>query len=104
MNVDHADWRSFDKGDLKNLPPLRRFARDNGFKYYYTGRPCSKGHATARYTGSANCVICHSIKEKERNKKTETTFASKSKPMDSVKFMGIVISKKLSSGKSSYYR
>ena len=38
-------------------------AKLNGDLYYFTGKPCSKGHVAQRYTSSKGCVACNS----ERN-------------------------------------
>ena len=97
MNVDHADWRSFDKEDLKNLPSVRRQSIDKDLKYYFTGKPCKKGHITARYTMSATCVICHSEREKSRTKKSTKKLAKKEQKINPTTVMGIVINRPLSS-------
>ena len=38
-------------------------AKINGDKYYFTGKPCPKGHIAYRYTSSKSCMTCSS----ERN-------------------------------------
>lgn len=29
-----------------------------GFRFYFTGKPCRKGHVAARYTNSGACIDC----------------------------------------------
>lgn len=36
----------------------REDAESQGLKRYYTGKPCRRGHAGERYTGSRKCVEC----------------------------------------------
>ena len=36
----------------------RRFAAQNGAKYYFTGRPCARGHVSLRQTTSGACIPC----------------------------------------------
>lgn len=33
-------------------------ARLHGDLYYYTGKPCKRGHVDLRYASSGNCVVC----------------------------------------------
>lgn len=28
-------------------------------KFYYTGKPCTRGHITLRRTSTGHCIICH---------------------------------------------
>jgi len=30
-----------------------------GARFFYTGRPCTRGHDCLRYTSTGNCVECH---------------------------------------------
>lgn len=39
----------------------RKFAKENGLKRYFTGRPCKHGHICERMTGNSGCVECHRI-------------------------------------------
>ena len=39
-------------------------ARAIGYKRYFTGKPCKRGHVSERYTNSKHCIQCL----KERNK------------------------------------
>lgn len=55
---------------VMGLPKSARDARSAGEKFYFTGKPCSKGHISKRYTISQYCVQCS--KEKyERNSQSE---------------------------------
>lgn len=36
----------------------RRAAAEAGLKRYYTGKPCSKGHNSQRFTSTGACVKC----------------------------------------------
>lgn len=38
----------------------RRAAVDAGLKRYYTGKPCSKGHDSQRFTSTGACIKCAS--------------------------------------------
>jgi acyl-CoA reductase-like NAD-dependent aldehyde dehydrogenase len=33
-----------------------------GLKYYFTDRPCKRGHLSEKYVSSSNCVACTSIR------------------------------------------
>jgi hypothetical protein len=44
--------------DLSDLPKSKPDAERVGATYFYTGRPCSKGHLAARYTKGGNCSYC----------------------------------------------
>lgn len=37
-------------------------AKLNGDMYYFTGKPCSKGHVARRYTSSKSCTECHTAR------------------------------------------
>jgi len=39
-------------------PPTRREAIALRVRQYFTGKPCRKGHISARYTLTALCVQC----------------------------------------------
>lgn len=45
---------------MKNIeyPESQMRAKATGFKFYYTGKPCKKGHLSLKYTSSANCIKC----------------------------------------------
>lgn len=40
----------------------RRIAAQDGSKYYFTGKPCGKGHIALRYTSGFSCVVCSSLR------------------------------------------
>lgn len=48
--------------DLIKYPATAARAKELGFEFYFTGKPCLRGHVSARYTSSGNCVNC--IEEK----------------------------------------
>jgi len=44
--------------NLGTLPRTRKEAEALGSKYYFTGKPCKRGHADVRYASSAGCKSC----------------------------------------------
>lgn len=42
-----------------NLPSTMREARKLGYKRYYTGKPCKRGHVTERLSNNGYCLECH---------------------------------------------
>ena len=44
--------------DLSTLPRTRKEAQELGSKYYFTGKPCNKGHLAAKYTSARKCLAC----------------------------------------------
>lgn len=49
-------------------------ARELGELYYFTGKRCSKGHLSLRYSSSGNCVDCFDVKKLS----VETNFRGRS--------------------------
>ena len=45
-------------------------ARKNGWKWYYTGKPCKRGHVAPRLASSGRCGVCHKM-QKANFRKTE---------------------------------
>jgi hypothetical protein len=43
---------------MVQTPKELREARKKKLTFYFTGKPCPKGHIANRYTGSSKCVIC----------------------------------------------
>ncbi len=41
-------------------------AKRRGLKYYFTGRPCKRGHVSKRTAKGASCMQCACVREKER--------------------------------------
>jgi hypothetical protein len=39
-------------------PMTREAARRRGLRFYYTGKPCRRGHMAKRWTSNTNCVEC----------------------------------------------
>jgi hypothetical protein len=37
-------------------------AKRHGYKHYFTGRPCKKGHISKRYTSTRQCFDCQHIR------------------------------------------
>lgn len=46
------------------LPQSLKEARDLGSKYYFTGRPCKRGHITKRYTSTQTCSECEQTRSR----------------------------------------
>jgi 5-methylcytosine-specific restriction endonuclease McrA len=44
-----------------SLPRTKTEAKALGLKYYFTGKPCSRGHIAARYVSSWGCTECSRI-------------------------------------------
>lgn len=36
----------------------REKARDHGLKFYFTGKPCKRGHTCERYVSNGKCKVC----------------------------------------------
>ncbi len=47
------------KGNIVN--PNRQKAKEAGEIYYFSGRPCKRGHFTKRRTSTGSCQECHNI-------------------------------------------
>jgi hypothetical protein len=45
-------------GDVNALPRSAKEALANGVKYYFTGKPCSRGHVDQRRADNNNCTVC----------------------------------------------
>lgn len=48
------------------LPQERAKAIAEGKTRYYTGRPCKHGHVAERNTSGGSCVVCCSIRQKDK--------------------------------------
>jgi len=60
-----------DSTPLTYYPSTRKEAKQGGYKYYFTGKPCKQGHISVRQRGGA-CVQCNNNnadawKEKNRD-------------------------------------
>jgi len=63
----------FSKKDLAMLPSTAKEAKENGVKYYFTGKACPQGHVVARHTASYGCVTCQrDARKKQRLKGGES--------------------------------
>lgn len=49
----------------KKIILSRRLTKGAGFPFYYTGKPCIRGHFAERYTKTGHCVQC----VRDRNRK-----------------------------------
>lgn len=49
-----------------HLCPTPSLAREKGDSFYFTGKPCIKGHVVPRRTVNASCVECQRLKARER--------------------------------------
>lgn len=47
----------------------RKEAKENGLKYYFTGKPCQYGHISNRYVSSKKCVYCNKLESSAYSKK-----------------------------------
>lgn len=53
---------------LKNglLPRSRREAIDQNEPIYFNGKPCRRGHVSARYAAGNKCIVCQTNANRER--------------------------------------
>lgn len=42
-------------------------AREQGLKYYFTGKPCSRGHIAERFVSTRNCAECNRMRGRIEN-------------------------------------
>lgn len=49
----------FTKRQLAKLPKSRQDAMEHGARYYFTGRPCRRGHLAPYYTKHHSCMECN---------------------------------------------
>ena len=52
--------------DLDTLPRSPKEAKAAGSKYYFTGKPCSKGHLAVRFTSAKKCKDCSTVESNAR--------------------------------------
>lgn len=64
----------------------RKEAVDRGLKFYFTGKPCVRGHISNRYTAKSYCLECSresAIESQKRNKQrkrdNQATYAKKNR-------------------------
>lgn len=55
--MSNSDVTVFHEGPIIN----RRKAAQDGVKYYFTGKPCSRNHIALRFTSGFQCVVCSSL-------------------------------------------
>jgi len=46
--------------------PALREAREKGLVFYFTGRPCRRGHVAKRWVAGRGCVACAPVNQKRR--------------------------------------
>lgn len=70
----------------------RKSAKEKGLQFYFTGKPCNKGHVCERYTSNFVCVECHSeyvkkwrVDNKEHLKEQSKEYREKNKEVISKK-------------------
>lgn len=56
--------------DTTDMLPSREAAKQAGHTFFYTGKPCKRGHTAARYTSSPLCAEC--VKENYERRKPKT--------------------------------
>ncbi len=54
--------------DVNSLPDTVAKARAVGSRFYFTGRPCIRGHIAARYTLSECCSVCKKARPDRRDR------------------------------------
>ena len=47
--------------EYSKFPATKQGARALGTQFYYTGKPCSRGHLELRYSSSGNCTECYDV-------------------------------------------
>lgn len=52
----------------KYMPVSRKEAMEIGSLYYFTGKPCTKGHVADRRTCNAHCIDCDKARYPERRR------------------------------------
>ena len=65
---------------MVGLPKSRADAREAGSEFYFTGKPCKRGHVTVRDTKKGCCKTCRKEdwqKENDRRKALPKSEASK---------------------------
>lgn len=58
--------------DVNYVADSRHEAVAKGFAYYFTGKPCSYGHLSLRYTVSSGCVTCARIRGDESKSRAQS--------------------------------
>jgi hypothetical protein len=53
---------------MERMPETRKQALDMGVTYYYTGKPCIRGHYAPRFTSNKACKICADRRNIERTR------------------------------------
>lgn len=55
---------------MRGYAPSKADAKARGEKYYFTGKPCPRGHTAERFASTGNCAECN--RERAKNLSTET--------------------------------
>ena len=56
--------------DTTEMLPTRDVAKAAGHTFFYTGKPCKRGHVAPRYTSSPMCAECVRLNYEKRKPKT----------------------------------
>lgn len=56
-----------DSQDSTPIVTSRKDAKAQGLKFYFTGKPCKRGHIAERYLSTGTCIICNSDNCKARD-------------------------------------
>ena len=62
--------------ETSHLIVSREDAKEQGLKYYFTGKPCKHGHVAPRFTSRAICSECNRLNA-EKNRKENPEYMSK---------------------------
>lgn len=54
--------------NYENLPKTAKHAREVKSQFYFTGKPCKKGHISIRYSSDCTCRECHLERQRNRYK------------------------------------
>lgn len=60
--------------EYHNLKSRFMEARKAGDKYYFTGKPCKKGHVSKRLTSNGKCCICNNSSARDWQKDNPERF------------------------------
>ena len=55
--------------EKRKFPKSQAEALRQGVTYYFTGKPCKRGHVVERFASNKNCRECLRIRNRERTKK-----------------------------------
>ena len=73
----------------------RAEAKERGLKYYFTGKPCAKGHVSERKTVDGYCITCDREARKKRMLLRDTISHRKEKKPSNVQKLLIILLRKV---------